>query len=172
MRPQHEAPGLRQITVQATNYDGSFHWGHPAWLVLADDGFVMTQTSSGLVVKAAAHEGGEFVSPYNTRAHYWNDRWFNVIRLELPGQGLFGYYCNVATPLQFDGATVSYVDLQLDVLVSIEPDGGLTHSLADEDEFAAAQKLYAYDGQLVERCYASVEELVRMVEAREFPFDG
>jgi protein associated with RNAse G/E len=171
-RSQHEAAGLRQITVSATNYDGSPHWEHPAWLKRADGGIVVTQTSAGLVVKSTARESGEFVSPYNTNGHYWPDRWFNVIRLELPGQGLYGYYCNVATPLQFDGSTVRYVDLQLDVLVRIEEDGSLTHTLEDEDEFAAARQRYGYAEELVSRCYASVEELVAMVEARQFPFDS
>lgn len=171
-RPQHDAAGLREITVRATNFDGSLHWEHPAWLKRADDGFVMTQTYAGLVVKATAHESGEFVSPYNTNAHYWADRWFNVIRLELPGQGLYGYYCNIATPLQFDGATVHYVDLQLDVLVRAEADGSLTHTLADEDEFEAAREHYPYAEELVLRCYGAVDEVVRMLEAREFPFDS
>jgi hypothetical protein len=29
---------LRQITVRATNFDGSLHWEHPAWLLRAEDG--------------------------------------------------------------------------------------------------------------------------------------
>ncbi|HEU0075085.1 MAG TPA: DUF402 domain-containing protein [Dehalococcoidia bacterium] len=171
-RPQHEAAGLREITVRATNYDGSLHWEHAAWLKRTDGGLVVTQTSAGLVVKATAHESGVFISPYNTNGHYWPDRWFNVIRLELPERGLYGYYCNIATPLQFDGATVNYVDLQLDVLVRAETDGSLTHTLEDEDEFEAARERYGYAGALLSRCYSAVEELVRMVEGREFPFDS
>ena len=172
MRRQHEAPGLRQVTVRATNFDGSLHWEHPAWLLRADEALVVTQTPAGLSIKSSARESGEFVSPYNTHGHYWPDRWFNVIRLELPGQGLYGYYCNIATPLQFDGETVHYVDLQLDVLARVEADGSLTHRLVDEDEFEAARQRYAYADQLVERCRTAVDDVVRMIEAREFPFDG
>ncbi|HWC28844.1 MAG TPA: DUF402 domain-containing protein [Dehalococcoidia bacterium] len=172
MRQQHEAPSLRQITVRATNYDGSLHWEHPAWLLRADDGIVVTQTSAGLAIKSSARESGEFVSPYNTNGHYWADRWFNVIRLELPGKGHTGYYCNIASPLTFDGQTVHYVDLQLDVLVTVEPNGRLTHRVVDEDEFEAARKRYAYGVDLISRCRDAVDEVVRMIEAREFPFDG
>ncbi len=169
-RPRPEASDLRQVAIRATNFDGSFHWGHPAWLLRADDGIVMTRTDAGLRVDR--EDGGEYVSPYNTRAHYWPDRWFNVIRLETPGEGLFGYYCNVATPLDFDGATLHYVDLQLDVRVFANAAGELTHRLMDEDEFEAARQRYAYEDDLVSRCYAAVDELVRMVEARKFPFDA
>jgi protein associated with RNAse G/E len=172
VRPQHEAPGLRQIMVRATNFDGSLHWEHPAWLLLAEDGIVVTQTSAGLSVKSSARESGEFVSPYDTRAHYWADRWFNVIRLDRPGEGLDGYYCNIATPLQFDGSTVHYVDLQLDVRVFADAAGALSYQLLDEDEFEAARERYAYADELVARCRAAVEQVIAMVEAREFPFDG
>jgi hypothetical protein len=170
MRRQHEAPDLRRVTVRATNFDGSFHWGHPAWLLRADDGIVVTRTDVGL--KVDRESGEPYVSPYNTRAHYWPDRWFNVIRLETPDEGLFGYYCNIATPLQFDGATLHYVDLQLDVRVRAGAAGELTYRLMDEDEFEAARQRYVYADELVARCYAAVDELVRLVEARQFPFDG
>jgi protein associated with RNAse G/E len=159
----------RLVTVRATNYDGSDHWVHPATLLHADNSLLITQTHAGLDIR---RERGSFTSPYNTRAHYWPDHWFNVIRLELPGQGLWGYYCNIATPLQFDGQTVSYIDLQLDVLARVDEAGELSFWVADEDEFQAARKLYAYPDDLVERCYRAVDEVIAMIEARQFPFDG
>jgi hypothetical protein len=170
VRPQHEAPLLRQVTVRATNFDGELHWEHPAYLLRAYDGWVVTQTHAGTSVRTEG--GGEYVSPYDTRAHYWSDRWFNVIRLETPGQGLFGYYCNIATPLRFEDGTVHYVDLQLDVRVFADAAGALEYRVVDEDEFEAARERYAYAKELVACAREAVDELVRMIEAREFPFDG
>ncbi len=83
---------------------------------------------------------------------------------------MFGYYCNIATPLEFDGETVHYVDLQLDVRVFADAAGSLTHRLMDEGEFEEARQRYAYEDELVSRCHSAVDELVRMVETREFPF--
>ena len=160
-------PSHRLVTVRATNFDGAFHWGHPASLERAEDGLVVTSTTSGLVVKT---ETGQYVSPYNTRAHYWTDRWFNVIRLEEPGRGLFGYYCNIASPMTFDGETVGYIDLQLDVRIRWDH-GRLTFRLVDEDEFEEARDRYAYDEDLIARCYAAVDELRALFDRREFPFD-
>lgn len=162
-----EALGL--VTVQGTNYDGSIHWKHPATLLQAGPGLVQTQTSAGLEIK---REAGIFVSRYNTRGHYWPDRWFNVIRLELPGQGLYGFYCNIATPARFDGETVHYTDLQLDVIVRRDGGARLVHSVVDEDEFEEARLRYGYDAGLVARCRAAVDELIAMVGRRAFPFDG
>ena len=156
------------IRVSACNYDGSPHWEHEAWLVEVGDGIVVTRTEAGLAVKT---EGGGYTSPFDTRGHYWPDRWFNVIRLEEPGKGLFGFYCNVATPAEFDGATVRYTDLQLDVRVYVDA-GGLRYDVLDEDEFAAARLRFGYADELVERCRAAVDELIGLIEARAFPFDG
>jgi protein associated with RNAse G/E len=163
----HTRPRL--ITVRATNFDGSFHWGHPATLLHVDDAIVVTQTPAGLTVKT---EVGEYVSPFNTRAHYWPDRWFNVIRLELPDKGLYGFYCNIATPLSFDGETVHYVDLQLDVRVRVDEAGSLTWSRVDVDDFEVARERDANTEELVERARRAVDELIALVEARAFPFDG
>ncbi len=153
--------------IRADNHDGSKHWQHPALLVQASDGLVVTRTRYGTQV---VREHGIFTSVFDTRAHYWPDRWFNVIRLEVPGKGLDGFYCNIAQPLPFDGSAVRYVDLQLDVRVHAT-DAGLTWELLDEDEFAAARERYAYPRALVDRCRAAVDEVVALVEARAFPFD-
>ena len=165
-----KAPPGTPVTVRATNYDGRDHWVHPATLVRAESGLVVTETHAGLSIRRG--NGRRFESPYNTNGHYWPDRWFNVIRLELPEEGLFGYYCNIATPLTFDGATVGYVDLQLDVIARATANGKLTYWLADEDEFEQARYRYGYDEALISRCYAAVDEVSGMIERREFPFDA
>jgi hypothetical protein len=157
------------VTVRATTFAGADHWVHPATLVQAGEGLVVTGTSAGLDIRRG--NGRTFTSPYDTNGHYWPDRWFNVIRLELPGKGLFGYYCNIATPVQFDGTTVGYVDLQLDVIARVTDEGGLSYWLADEDEFEEARDRYGYDDALISRCYAAVEEVSRLIEGRAFPFD-
>jgi uncharacterized protein len=160
---------LHTVTILATNHDGSLHWTHPATLLRAGDGVLVTATEAGLAI---ARETSTFVSPYDTRGHYWPDCWFNVIRLELPGLGLYGYYCNIATPARFDGDIVRYTDLQLDVLVTATETGGLSYRVEDQDEFEQARERYGYDDALVSRCQQAVEELVAMIESRQFPFDA
>jgi protein associated with RNAse G/E len=145
--------------VRATNFDGTAHWSHPARLIEASAAIVVTETSAGLEVE---RDGGIFVSPFNTRGHYWPGRWFNVIRLEEPdldtGSRLAGFYCNIATPTQ------------LDVRVFVE-DGLWRYEVWDEDEFEAAREKYGYDDELVGRCRRAVEEVIALIEARAFPFD-
>src|SRR5690606_5726126 len=90
---------LQGIWVVAENLDGSPHWQHPALLVAAEEGRVITRTSCSQQV---ARQSGAFTSVFNTRGHYWPDRWYNVIRLERPDGTLDGFYCNIASPVRFD----------------------------------------------------------------------
>jgi protein associated with RNAse G/E len=157
----------RSIRVRASNYDGTPHWEHPALLVSESDDLLVTQTVSGLEI---ATERGPWNSPYNTRGHNWPHRWFNVIRLEEPGRGLAGFYCNIATPVEFDGESLRYVDLQLDVRVFVS-EAEWTYTVLDADEFEEARRRYAYPDDLVVRCRQAVDAVINLVEARQFPFE-
>ena len=157
----------REIWVRGADYDGSPHWEHPALLVRQEDGLLVTQTAAGLAVATGS---GTFVSPFNAQGHYWPDRWFNVIRLQKPGEGLEGFYCNIATPVQFDGESLRYVDLQLDVRVFATGDE-LRYEVWDADEFEAARERYGYADDLVARCRAAVDQVIALIEARAFPFE-
>jgi protein associated with RNAse G/E len=162
-------PDGKTIDIYATFWDGAPHWQHPARLVAEDYGLWVTETSAGLQI---VRDSGASVyeDPFDTRACYWPDRWYNVIRLVRPGRGLVGWYCNVATPAIFDGSTLSYVDLQLDVFV--RAGDTLTHELRDEDEFLEACERYRYSEEVIRTARAAVDELVGLVQRRDFPFDA
>jgi protein associated with RNAse G/E len=158
----------RQVRLRATNHDGTPHFEHSAWLVIERRGLWVLQTFAGL---EALREGDPWTSPYDTRGLYWDDRWYNVVRLELPrGGGLHGWYCNIATPAEFDGETLHYVDLQLDVIV--HAGDSLDAEVRDEAEFLAAGERYTYPERVVTEARKAVEELLRLVRARAWPFDA
>jgi len=157
------------LWLRAVNHDGTPHWGHPALRADVSEGRIITRTGYSTIV---AREDGAFTSNWATRGHYWPDRWYNVIRLQNPDGRLDGYYCNIARPMAFDGTTVRYADMQLDVRVFVNADGSLRWRLLDEDEFEAAKAKYGYDDALVRRCYDAVDECIAAVKAREFPFNA
>jgi len=159
----------RPIQVRVTNYDGSPHRAHPAYLVLEKDGLIVTQTFAGLEIETPR---GNWVDPWDTRGYFWPDRYFTVVRLDNPhGKGLYGFYCDIATPPEFDGANLHYVDLQIDVRVYAEPGGALRYEVKDEDEFEDAVLKYGYSASLVRDAWAAVEDLRRLIEGRAFPFN-
>lgn len=66
--------------------------------------------------------------------YYYSDRWYNIFAIYDRDDGeIKGWYCNVGKPAVIEDGVVSYVDLALDLWVSV--DG--TQTVLDEDEFEA-----------------------------------
>ena len=64
--------------------------------------------------------------------YYYSDRWYNIFAIYDRDDGqLKGWYCNIGKPAVIEAENVSYVDLALDLWVSV--DG--KQSVLDEDEF-------------------------------------
>lgn len=99
--------------------------------------------------------------------YYWLDRWYNVFRFSDADGKLRNYYCNVNQPPSFDGKVLSYIDLDIDVLVA--PD--LTYKILDLDDFEANARAYAYPEDVQANAHAALNELIKLIEARAFPLD-
>src|SRR6185436_18878944 len=64
--------------------------------------------------------------------HYYADRWYNIFAIHDRDDGkVKGWYCNVGKPAEIEDGLVSYVDLALDLWVSVNG----TQTVLDEDEF-------------------------------------
>ena len=64
--------------------------------------------------------------------YYYTDRWYNIFAIhDRDDDQLKGWYCNIGMPAVFKDGIISYVDLALDLWVSV--DG--TQTILDEDEF-------------------------------------
>lgn len=98
--------------------------------------------------------------------YYWLDRWYSVFRFHEPGGDLRNFYCNVNMPPTFENGVLDYVDLDIDVLVW--PD--FTYEILDRDDFERNAIKYLYSNELIEQAEASLEQLIALIEGREFPF--
>ena len=155
----------RAIHVCSTKYDGSPHWEFDSWLVLEQGALLVTLNFAG---QALQTWNGPWVTPFDTRNHFWSDRWYNVMRCDRPnGGGLDGWYCNVTTPPQFDGESVRYVDLDLDVHVSADGEP----RILDEAEFLENSERMGYPPDTVEQARRAVDELLALARSGQFPFD-
>ena len=68
--------------------------------------------------------------------YYYTDRWYNIFAIhDRDDDGVKGWYCNIGMPAVFEEWVVSYVDLALDLWVSV--DGKQT--ILDEEEFEDLQ---------------------------------
>lgn len=98
--------------------------------------------------------------------YYWLDRWYNVFRFSDPDNILRSFYCNINLPPKFTDGVLSYVDLDVDVLVA--PD--FTYQVLDWDEFEVNATRYNYSEQLRSETTKALDELVSLIETRTFPF--
>ncbi|MCA1593709.1 MAG: DUF402 domain-containing protein [Acidobacteria bacterium] len=108
------------------------------------------------------------ISPGTTSTEYfWADRWYSVFRFREPSGKLRNYYCNINTPPCIDGALLSYIDLDLDIIVASD----FSYQLVDKDEFSLHSAYFKYTPDLLEHAHQATTELVFLIEQRLFPFD-
>jgi protein associated with RNAse G/E len=111
---------------------------------------------------------GTIASGTHSLEYYWLDRWYNIFRFAQPDGKLRNYYCNVNVPATFDGETLSYVDLDLDILV--DPD--FSYRILDVEDFERNAKCYGYTTEVHDKARQALDDLVTMIETRAFPFDN
>ena len=64
--------------------------------------------------------------------YYYSDRWYNIFAIHDKDDGrIKGWYCNIGMPAKIEDGVVSYIDLALDLWVSVNWE----QTILDEDEF-------------------------------------
>ena len=92
-----------------------------------------------------------------SKEYYWLDRWYNVFRFNER------FYCNVTEPPSFDDSILTYVDLDIDVLVESD----FSYKILDLEDF----EKFSYPADLKQKARQALAELINLVEAGSFPFD-
>jgi uncharacterized protein len=163
--PLREAGG-RPVRVESLKFDGRLHRSWPARLVRHTGTLVVLE---GVFETEVRHPLlGTIAAGTSSTEFYWTDRWYSVFRFREPAGGLRNHYCNINRPAAFDGEILTFVDLDIDVLVAPE----FSYTVLDEDEFEAHAAQFGYGEELRARVRQSLSELIGLVEARAFPFDG
>ncbi len=138
----------RRVLVRKLFFGGRLNWELPGYLLALRDGRATVVHPLG----SATLRDGKPLGIVRHRAvvnYLWCDRWYGLFDLSEP-RGLRHWYGNVQTPAVFDGDVISYVDLDLDVV--LEP--GAPPRLVDDDEFFAACERLRYPPAIVEGAWA------------------
>ena len=159
-----EAEIGQEISVRTLKYDGTEHRRWKARLQSRVDSLLVLDAR---FEKEIRHDLlGTIVPGTISLEYYWLDRWYNVFRFSQPNGDLRNYYCNVNAPPVLAGATLSYVDLDIDILVA--PD--LSYQILDEDEFRSSAERYKYPAEIHGNVHRATKELIGLIELRQFPF--
>jgi predicted RNA-binding protein associated with RNAse of E/G family len=94
--------------------------------------------------------------------YYYTDRWYNIFAIhDREDDTVKGWYCNIGEPARFDDGIVSYIDLALDLWVSVSG----KQTVLDEDEF----KALGLDKKREEKALNSLRELQSYFETKRSP---
>lgn len=93
---------------------------------------------------------------------FYTDKWYNIFEIYDRDDGaLKGWYCNITKPAVIEDASVSYVDLALDLWVSA--DGKRT--VLDEDELEEL----GLDEEMKQKAFVGLHELEQYFESKNPP---
>lgn len=153
------------ISVRAYKYDGSEHRTWNAELLRQEGDLLVLDAEFAQEIQ---HDIlGTIACGTLSLEYYWLDRWYNIFRFSQPSGELRNYYCNVNVPPTFDGRVLSYIDLDIDILVQND----FSYSILDLEEFQKNADCYGYPEHIRENVRRASQELIELIEKRKFPFD-
>ena len=159
MAENRQAGDDSAIVVRVLKFDGAEHRTWPAR--------VAKQAGPLIVLDAVFDEEiqhdllGTISAGTLSKEYYWLDRWYNVFRFSDAERTWF--YCNITQPPALEGAVLSYVDLDIDVLVESDS----TYQVLDLEDFEASR----YPEAVKQSAREALDELITLVETRSFPFN-
>jgi len=144
-----------EIVVRVYKYDGR---EHRTWRARVREQVGPLIVLDAFFAEVVEHELlGKIASGTISKEYYWRDRWYNVFRFS------DRFYCNVTEPPRFDGSILTYVDLDIDILVKQD----FSYRILDLEDFEA----YPYPAEVQQKARQAVTELVSLIAARAFPFN-
>jgi protein associated with RNAse G/E len=144
-----------EIVVRVYKYDGR---EHRTWRArLAKQVGPLIVLDAIFAEEVEHHLLGRIAAGTISKEFYWLDRWYNVFRFS------DRFYCNVTEPPSFDGSILTYVDLDIDILV----DRDFSYRILDLEDFES----YSYPAEVKQKARQAVAELISLVAARSFPFN-
>jgi protein associated with RNAse G/E len=160
------APDAEEIVVRSCKHDGRVHRSWPARVARREGPLVVLDA---LFAEEIRHDLlGTIEAGTLSTEFFWTDRWYSVFRFQTPEGRLLKFYCNINTPPTFESGALTFVDLDVDVLV--QPD--LSYEVLDEDEFERHAELYRYPAPYRSNVREALDELRHLIENRRFPFDA
>lgn len=154
-----------RVTVLVRKYDGTEHRRWEADIVERRDSLIVLE---GVFQGEVDHDlMGCISSGTRSVEYYWLDRYYNVFRLTEQSGKFRSFYCNISTPPGLENGVLTYVDLDIDVLV--EPD--FSYRVIDLDDFETNVIKQRYPEEIQRRAHEALSELISMIETRQFPFE-
>lgn len=157
--------GAGDVTIISRNFDGSERRRWDAELSRYSPPLIEL---IGVFDRQVTHpEIGLIEEGTISHEFYWLDRWYNIFRFHNADGKFRNFYCNINCPPTFDGKTLDYIDLDIDVVWC--PGGRVI--VLDENEFEENCRRFSIPVAVQDKTRDALDEVLEMIERREFPFD-
>ena len=151
------------VTINSRKYDGSLARSWVAELISSEGPEMLFVGTFDEIIEHP--DLGRIEKATISYEYYWLNRWYNVFAFFEPNGEFRNHYCNVNMPPTFNGQSLDYVDLDLDVVAW--PDGSVV--TLDEDEFTANAARFCYPPHVRENAAAAMAEIMVLVDKRRLP---
>lgn len=153
----------RTLTIVSRKYDGAFRFSLSVELLHRS---TMTLLGIGRPGRTVRRWDGDRSSPYWSLEYLPLDRPYNIVSWYRADGSVEGHFCNVLAGQELADGTLSYVDLDLDVVV--RPDG--SYRVEDRDQFDRNAHAMGYPPELRALAHSALDELVALAEAGDHLF--
>lgn len=156
----------KTVTVQSCKFDGKVHRTWKATLLKVESNLMVLD---GVFESEVRHPSLGLIE-IGTRSieYYWSNRWYSVFSFFQPDETFRNYYCNINLPPEFDGERLTFIDLDLDILVSND----MSYIILDEEEFEENAEKYNYTDDIKLNVVRAKNEILNLLYKREFPFNN
>jgi uncharacterized protein len=155
-----------EVLVRVLKYNGAEYRRWSARIAKRYESLIVLDAEFEYNVK---HEVlGEIPRGTRTAEYYWLNRWYNIFQFLEKDGGTRLWYCNINTPPTLENGVLSYIDLDIDVLV--QPD--FTFQVLDIGEFEQNAVVFSYPDEVRDEVERAIAEVTSLIEARQFPFTG
>lgn len=155
MEENKQAGADSAIVVRVLNHDGAEYRTWPARVVEQAGPLIILDAVFDHEIQ---HDFLGTITPGTTsKEYYWLDRWYNIFRFS------DRFYCNVTKPPTFDGAVLTYVDLDIDILVESD----FSYRILDVEDFDAR----SYPAEVKQNAQKALDEVISLVESKAYPFN-
>ncbi|MBN1623380.1 MAG: DUF402 domain-containing protein [Clostridia bacterium] len=155
----------RTYVMRAHKYDGRIHYEQELNFVGYENGVL---TLAGEKNRELKHYTRDAVITFKERTleYFFKDRWYTAALVFDDCGRVVHVYCNIALPGDITDNIVSFVDLDVDVIVK---NGCI--EVIDIDEFEEHKILYGYGEEIEKKVFETVEVVKNAIISGEFPFD-
>lgn len=153
-----------QFIVKSIKYDNSLSKSWKAELVKVENSLFILK---GIFDRTINHPILGIIRRGTVSLEYfWLDKWYNVFKFYNSDGSFRNYYCNINMLPVVERNCLTFVDLDMDILVNRD----FSYQILDLDEFEENLIKYAYPVEIIEGSYKALNEIISLITNRDFPF--